>query len=75
MVEKWIRWISLINGRFKLNFDNLKIDNTSTLGWVIVYSNGTIEMVVSKYIGNASMIIVEYIALRCDTLVVKNNGF
>ena len=32
-------------------------------------------MVVSKYIGNASMIIVEYIALRYDTLVVKNNGF
>ena len=27
MVEKWIRWISLINERFKLNFDGLRIKN------------------------------------------------
>ena len=34
-VEKWIRRIPLINGRFKLNFDGSKINNISASVWVI----------------------------------------
>ena len=43
-VEKWIRWISSINGRFKLNFDGSRINNISASGWVIRDSNGSIKM-------------------------------
>ena len=35
MVEKWIRWIPLINGRFKLNFNGSRIENKSVLGWLL----------------------------------------
>ena len=41
-VEKWIRWVPPINGRFKLNFDGSKINNISDSRWVIRDTNGTI---------------------------------
>ena len=32
MIEKWIRWIPPINGRYKLNFDDARVQNRSALG-------------------------------------------
>ena len=52
-------------GRESLNFDDWRIGNKSTLGWVIRNSNGIIRI----------FIIVEYITLKDDILVVKNNEF
>ena len=75
IVEKWIRWIPLINGRFKLNLDDSRIKNKSTSRWIIRDSNGTIKMVASKHIGNASIIIAKCTTLRNGMLAVKNNGF
>ena len=63
-IEKWIRWIPHINGRFKLNFNGSKIHNTSVLGWVIRDSNGIIKMVACRHIGNSSIIVVECMVLR-----------
>lgn len=53
MVENLIRWIPPINGRFKLNFDRLKIKNKSVSGWAIRDSNGTIKMTPNRHISNA----------------------
>ena len=44
MMEKWIHWILLIYDRFKLNFDDSRINDTSALGWVIRDSNGIIKV-------------------------------
>ena len=41
-VEKWIRWIPTINGRFKLKFDGSRFNNINASGWVIRNSNETI---------------------------------
>ena len=43
-VEKWIRWIPLINGRFKFNFDDSRINNISASSWIIRDSNGIIKL-------------------------------
>ena len=75
MVKRWIHWISLINRRFKLNFDGSRIENKSALGWFIKYSNGTITMVASRNIDNASIIIAECMTLRDEVLVAKNHEF
>ena len=75
MVEKWIRWISLINERFKLNFDGLRIKNKSDSWWIIRDSNGTMEIVTSRHISNVSIIITKWMTLRNDTLANKNTGF
>ena len=75
MVKKWISWIPPINGRFKLNFDGSTIENKNTSRWVIKDSNGTIKMVASRHIGNASIVIAECMALRDDMLATKNNKF
>ena len=71
IVEEWIRWISPINGKFKLNFNGLNIENKSISIWVIRDSNDTIKMVVSRHISNTSIIM----ALKDDMLTVKNNKF
>ena len=71
MVKRWIHWISLINGRFKLNFDGSRIENKSALGWFIKYSNGTITMVASTNKDNVSIIIAKCMTLRDDVLVAK----
>ena len=65
----------MINGRFKLNFDGSRMENKSTLGWVIRDSNGTIKIVASRHISNPSIIIAECMTLRDDILVAKNNEF
>ena len=49
-VEKWIRWILLIIGRFKLNFDGLRMQNKSALRWVSRDFNDIINMVAYKYV-------------------------
>ena len=67
-VEKWIRWIPPINGRFKLNFDGSRINNITASSWVIRDSNGTIKIAGSRHLGNASIIIVECVALRDGVL-------
>lgn len=51
--------------RESLNFDDWRIGNKSTLGWVIRNSNGIICI----------FVIVKYITLKDDILVVKNNEF
>ena len=51
-VEKWIKWIPPINGRFKLKFDGSQINNISDSGWVIRDTNETIKMVGSRHLGN-----------------------
>ena len=71
IVEEWIRWISPINGKFKLNFNGLNIENKSISIWVIRDFNDTIKMVISRHISNTSIIM----ALRDDMLTVKNNKF
>lgn len=43
--------------------------------WVIKDFNGTIKMIASKHISNASIIIIKYIILRDDILTVWNNMF
>lgn len=75
LVEKWIRWIPLINGRFKLNFDDSRVENRCASRWVIRESNESIKMVVYKHLGNTPIIIVECMALKEGILVVKYNGF
>ena len=74
-VEKWIRWISPINGRFKLNFDGSRINNISASGWVIRDTNETIKMAGSKHLGNASIIIVKCETLRDEILDARLNSF
>ena len=59
---------SLINIRFKLNFDGYRVQNISVLGWVILDSNGFIKMAACRYIGNSSIIIVECMTLRDSML-------
>ena len=34
-VEKWIRWIPLINDRIKLNFDGYKVDIKNASWWLL----------------------------------------
>ena len=63
MIEKWIRWIPLINGRFKLNFDDSKIQYRSGSGWVIRDSDEMIKMIANRHLGNTSIIIAECITL------------
>ena len=74
-VEKWIRWISPINGIFKLNFDGSRIQNDSSLGWVIRDSDGIIKMTTCRHIGKSSIIVSECLALRDGILAAKNKGF
>ena len=74
-VEKWIRWIPPINGRFKLKFDGSRINNISASGWVIRDTNETIKMVESRYLDNASIINTECVALRDGVLAAILNGF
>ena len=74
-VEKGIRWIPPINGRFKLNFDGSRINNTSALGWVIRDFNGTINIARSRHLSNVLIIIAEFVALRNGVLVAIYNGF
>ena len=75
MVQKWIRWIVHINGRFQLNFDGSIIQNISVLSRVIKGLNGTIKMVISLHLGDSLIIIIKYMTSRYDVLSVKNNGF
>ena len=74
-VEKWIIWIPQINGIFKLNFDGSRINNISASGWVIRDSNGIINVVGSRHLGKASIIITKCVALRDGVLAVTHNGF
>ena len=74
-VERWIRWIPPINERFKLNLDGSRINNTSASSWVIKDSNGIIKVAGSRHLGNASIIMVECVALRDGILVATYNGF
>ena len=56
-VEKLIRWIPPINGILKLNFNGSRINNISTLRWVIKDSNESIKMTGNRHLGiNASII-------------------
>ena len=75
MMEKWVHWIPSIYDRFKLNFDGLRINDTSALGWVIRNSNGIIKMVGCKHLGKSSIIIIECITLRYEILAAKNSGY
>ena len=75
MVEKWIRWIPPINGRFKLNFDGSRDQNISASRLAFRYSNGTIKMAASRHLGNASIIIEKCLSFRDCVLTTKNNGF
>ena len=43
-VKKWIQWIPLINGRFKLNFDGSRVQNNSALELVIRDFNGIVKI-------------------------------
>ena len=52
VVEKLIRWIPLINGIFKLNFDGSRIKIKITSEWFIRDSNGIIKMATSRHMGN-----------------------
>ena len=69
------RFISSINEKFKLNFDDLRIENKSASSWIIRNSNGIVKIVASRYIDNVSIIIAECIILRDDLLTGKNNEF
>ena len=64
MVEKWIPSIPPINGRFKLNCDGSRVQNKSSLGWVIIDYNGTFKMAANRPLVNALIIIVECMASR-----------
>ena len=64
-----------MNGRFKLNFDDSRIENKSVSRWVIRDCNGTIKMAASRHIGNVLIIITECITLKDSMLVAKNNDF
>ena len=75
MVQKWIRWIVHINGRFQLNFDGPIIQNISVLSRVIKGLNGTIKMVISLHLDDSLIIIIKYMTSIYDVLSVKNNGF
>ena len=55
-VEKWIRWIPLIKGTFKLNFDGSRMKDTSGSRWVIRDSNEVIKMAGNRHLSNASII-------------------
>ena len=74
VVEKWICWIPLISGNFKLNLDGSRVENRSTLGWVIRNSNGIIKMATSRHMSNASIIIAKCMAFRDSVLAAENNG-
>ena len=54
--KKWVRWIHLINGIFKLNFDDSRINHISASRWVIRDSNGIIKVVGSRHLSSASII-------------------
>ena len=58
-----------------MNFDDSRINNICALGWVIRDSNGIINLVGSKHLGNASIIIVESISLRDGVVAAIYNGF
>lgn len=70
-VEKLIRWIPPINGIFKLNFDDYRINNISALEWVIRDFNEVIKMTESRHLGNTSIISVEYMALSDGIVTLK----
>ena len=74
-IERWIRWILPINGRFKLNFDGSRTNNISTSSWVIRDSNECIKVAGSRQLGNASIITAKCIALRDGVLTAAYNGF
>ena len=74
-VEKWIRWIPLINGRFKLNIGGSRVQNNSVVGWVIRDCNGILKMVACKHIGNSSIIITKCMTLRDSILTPKNKAY
>ena len=51
VVEKWIQWISPINGKFKLNFDGFKVTSKCASGQVVRNSNGIIKMAACRHVG------------------------
>lgn len=55
-----------INGKFKLNLDEIERRNRSTLEWVTRDSNKLIIMSTCRYLGNPSINIVECRALSND---------
>ena len=65
IVEKQIHWIPPINEIFKFNFDGSKVENKTTLGWVIGDSNGIIKMTISRLMGNTSIIITKCMTMMC----------
>ena len=69
------RFISSINEKFKLNFDDLRVENKRASSWIIGNSNGIVKMVASRHIGNVSIIITECIVLRDDLLTGKISDF
>ena len=75
LVEKWIHWIPLINDRFKLNFDDSRVEIKIASGWVTRDSNGIIKTAACKHLGNTSIILAECMTLRDGILASKNNGF
>ena len=75
MIEKWIHWIPPIYDRFKLNFDDSRINDTSALGWVIRDSNGIIKMAGCRHLGKSFIIVIECVTLRDEILATKNSGY
>ena len=64
-----------MNGRFKLNFDDSRINNISALGWVIRDFNGIIKVAGIRHSGNALIIIAKCVTLRDGVLIATHNGF
>ena len=60
---------------FKFNFDGSMIESKSVLGWIIIDSNGIIKMADYRHLGKTSIIILECMTLRVDTLAATNNDF
>ena len=67
--------ISSINGKIKLKFDDLRVENKSASSWIIRNSNGIVKIVASRHIDNVSIIIAECIILSDDLLTGKNIEF
>ena len=58
-----------------MNFDDLRINNICALGWVIRDSNGIIQLVGSRHLGNALIIIADSVVLRDGVPAAIYNGF
>ena len=57
-----------------VDFESIYYDIKSDFIFIRDY-NGTIKMIVCGHLGNISIIITEYIALKVGILTVNNNGF